>query len=63
MENTALDKLIACRDCDLLIERISLIEDQQAHCPRCNSILYQGRRDHVLKINQAGHSPERTVEG
>jgi paraquat-inducible protein A len=49
MENTALDKLIACRDCDLLIERISLIEDQQAHCPRCNSILYQGRRDHVLK--------------
>ncbi|MFT5452082.1 MAG: paraquat-inducible protein A [Enterobacterales bacterium] len=49
MENAELDKLIACLDCDLLIERISLIENQQAHCPRCNNILYQGRRDHVLK--------------
>ncbi|PCJ49580.1 MAG: hypothetical protein COA74_05340 [Gammaproteobacteria bacterium] len=49
MEIAELDKLIACRECDLLIERLALIEDQQAHCPRCNSLLYQGRRDHVLK--------------
>jgi len=49
MDNDVLDNLTACHDCDLLLERISLIENQQAHCPRCNSLLYQGRRDHINK--------------
>jgi len=40
-----LDNLTACHDCDLLIERIELDETQQAHCPRCNSLMYRGRRD------------------
>ena len=44
-KSVKLDDLTACRDCDLLIERVTLLEDQQAHCPRCDHILYQGRRD------------------
>lgn len=44
-----LDKLTACHDCDLLIEKISLIENQQAHCPRCRSLLYQGRKNHITR--------------
>jgi len=44
-----LDKLTACPDCDLLVERISLVEHQQAHCPRCNRLLFQGRSDPVTK--------------
>ncbi len=49
MDKHNLDKLIACPDCDLLVEKIQLVEDQQAHCPRCNSLLYQGRSDSVTK--------------
>jgi len=44
-----LDNLTACPDCDLLVERIKLVEHQQAHCPRCNCILYQGRSDSNTK--------------
>ncbi len=44
-----LDKLSACPDCDLLVERIPLVDHQQAHCPRCNRLLYQGRSDPVTK--------------
>jgi len=49
MDNQELDKLTACSECDLLIERITLVENQQAHCPRCNSLLYQGRANHINK--------------
>ena len=49
MDNEELDKLTACPDCDLLIERIRLVDNQHAHCPRCNSLLYQGRSDSVNK--------------
>jgi len=44
-----LDKFTACPDCDLLVERIDLVEHQQAHCPRCNRLLYQGRSGHLTK--------------
>ncbi len=44
-----MDKLTACPDCDLLIERINLLEHQQAHCPRCNRLLYKGRGDPLMK--------------
>jgi len=44
-----LDKLTACPDCDLLVERVPLVDQQKAHCPRCNCLLYQGRSDHVIK--------------
>ena len=49
MDINPLDKLVACRECDLLIERINLAGTQQAHCPRCNSLLYQGKQDHLNK--------------
>ena len=49
MDIEDLDKLTACPDCDLLIERIKLADHQQAHCPRCNSLLYQGKTDSVNK--------------
>ena len=49
METTAHDNLIACRECDLLVERISLDIEQHAHCPRCNALLYIGRRNPVNK--------------
>jgi len=49
MENEDLDKLTACLDCDLLIERIVLVNNQQAHCPRCNHLLYQGKKDPINK--------------
>jgi paraquat-inducible protein A len=44
-----LKNLIACHDCDLLIERIVLDSRQKALCPRCNSLLYQGRTKPLLK--------------
>jgi len=40
-----LDNLTACHDCDLLIEKISLEAEQQAHCPRCDSLMYQGKKN------------------
>jgi len=49
MDTKNLDKLTACPDCDLLIERITLVDNQQAHCPRCNSLLYQGKNNSVSK--------------
>ncbi len=45
MDSKYLDKMTACHDCDLLVERIPLDVDQQAHCPRCNNLMYQERRD------------------
>jgi len=47
MDSNSLDKLTACRECDLLVERITLVENQHAHCPRCNALLYIGRKDPV----------------
>ena len=49
MDIDDLDKLTACPDCDLMVERVKLIENQQAHCPRCNSLIYQGKTDPVNK--------------
>ena len=49
MQQDSLDTLIACPECDLVIERIELHDHQQARCPRCQSLLYQGRRDPILK--------------
>ncbi|MBT8449665.1 MAG: paraquat-inducible protein A [Gammaproteobacteria bacterium] len=49
MEATALDNLTACRECDLLVERIPLELEQHAHCPRCNALLYAGRKNPVNK--------------
>ncbi len=49
METTALDNLTACRECDLLVERIPLELDQHARCPRCNALLFVGRKNPVNK--------------
>ena len=56
MDIDDLDKLTACRECDLLVERISLSENQQAICPRCKSLLYQGRRNPINKTLIASSS-------
>ena len=37
-------QLTACRDCDLLQYEVRLDGHADAHCPRCNSILYRGTR-------------------
>lgn len=47
MQNRSLDSLTACHECDLLVERIDLEASQHAHCPRCNALLYLGRRDPI----------------
>ena len=49
MQTTTLDNLTACRECDLLVERIPLDIEQQAHCPRCNALLFVGRKNPVNK--------------
>ncbi|MEL0037005.1 MAG: paraquat-inducible protein A [Gammaproteobacteria bacterium] len=48
MDSKSLDSLMACHECDLLVERISLEPRQHAHCPRCNALLHVGRKDPIL---------------
>jgi paraquat-inducible protein A len=40
----AAPRLIACRDCDLLQHEVPLKRHADAHCVRCNSVLYRGTR-------------------
>ena len=47
MEDKSLDTLMACHDCDLLVERVPLEPNQHAHCPRCNALLHLGRKDPI----------------
>jgi paraquat-inducible protein A len=42
-EGTA-GRLIACRDCDLLQREVPLERHADAHCVRCNGVLYRGTR-------------------
>ena len=42
-EGTA-PRLIACRDCDLLQHEVPLERHADAHCVRCNNVLYRGTR-------------------
>lgn len=37
-------RLIACRDCDLLQHEVELERHADAHCVRCNGVLYRGTR-------------------
>jgi paraquat-inducible protein A len=37
-------RLIACRECDLLQFEVTLGSHVDAHCSRCNSVLYRGTR-------------------
>lgn len=37
-------RLIACRDCDLLQYEVPLERHADAHCVRCDSVLYRGTR-------------------
>lgn len=37
-------RLIACRDCDLLQHEVPLARHADAHCVRCDSVLYRGTR-------------------
>ncbi len=47
METKTLDSLMACHECDLLVERVPLEPNQHAHCPRCNALLHLGRKDPI----------------
>lgn len=40
----AATRLIACRDCDLLQLEVPLERHADAHCVRCDSVLYRGTR-------------------
>jgi paraquat-inducible protein A len=40
----AVPRLIACRDCDLLQNEVPLERHADAHCVRCNGVLYRGTR-------------------
>jgi paraquat-inducible protein A len=40
--NFAADELIACRNCDLLHEKVALGAGGKAWCSRCGSLLYRG---------------------
>ena len=37
-------RLIACRECDLLQHEVMLDSHADAHCSRCNGVLYRGTR-------------------
>lgn len=37
-------RLIACRECDLLQYEVALDSHADAHCTRCNAVLYRGTR-------------------
>jgi len=40
-------RLIACRDCDLLQYEVELENHADAHCVRCDNILYRGTRTNL----------------
>ena len=43
------DTRMACHECDLLVRAIASPSGGDAHCPRCNAILYRVRRDTLEK--------------
>jgi paraquat-inducible protein A len=47
LENRRLDELVACHDCDLLLERPRLEPGERATCSRCGAILGRGRSDSI----------------
>ena len=49
MDTKTLDSLMACHECDLLVERVSLKPNQHAHCPRCNALLHVGHKDPIMR--------------
>ena len=44
LSEVAAARLIACRECDLLQHEVPLERHADAHCVRCNSVLYRGTR-------------------
>lgn len=42
-----LDELVACHECDLLMRKTTLQNDEKAHCPRCDYELYAHRHNVV----------------
>ena len=47
LESLPLDQLVACHECDLLMQRPVLKKDEKAHCPRCGYELYAHRHNVV----------------
>ncbi len=44
-----LDQLVACHECDLLMRKPILKQDEKAHCPRCGYELYAHRHNVVQR--------------
>lgn len=44
-----LDELVACHECDLLMRKTTLQNDEKAHCPRCGYELYAHRHNVVAR--------------
>ncbi|MDJ0609814.1 MAG: paraquat-inducible protein A [Kiloniellales bacterium] len=38
-------RFVACRDCDLLVQEVSLRPGAAAKCPRCGAVLYRNKPD------------------
>lgn len=49
LQERPLDQLMACHECDLLLEKPSLAEGEQALCPRCGYVLGCHRPDFVRR--------------
>lgn len=43
-------KLIACKDCGLILEKPYLDLEHQFNCPRCNAVIYRFGQNHTLII-------------
>ena len=48
-EEIDLDNVIACHQCDLLVEAAPLPEGSKAHCPRCGHTLRYSPKDGLLR--------------
>lgn len=57
MMNPEQTRLIACHECDLLLERPIILDSQAARCPRCSSMLISARHNSIertLALSCAG---------
>ncbi|MBU4261214.1 MAG: paraquat-inducible protein A [Proteobacteria bacterium] len=44
-----LENVMACPDCDLLLQQVEVVRGQKALCPRCGHMLYSAKKDSLDK--------------
>ena len=49
IESMADDARMACHECDLLVRTQTSSNDGDAHCPRCNALLFRVRHNALEK--------------